>query len=258
VEDFAAAWTAGFARAVRQEAGAAGRLSLEGARRIAGRAGAAGAYGESAARFLEARESDLPAEVGVEDLVADRSRYVRAAATEAAGRGGRLSLREARYLPNAVARAFEHLRGKPLPAPRGARLARAFAALVEGLTFTSESDFPYAAFSARLPPGGALTAERFRAALGFAPQAEIALASPESFFRTHQDPRHWEEFGLEPAEAKATAERYVRLEGAMRARLTGLTFLTVGGDRVVEGLIFIAGRASGGSLSGLSTVRIAT
>jgi Nuclease A inhibitor-like protein len=258
VDELAAAWTAGFARAVRREAGAAGRLSLEGARRIAGRAGVAGAYGECAARYLEARESDGPAEVGVEQLVADRSGYVRAAAAEAAGPGGRLSLREARYLPNAVARAFEHLRGRALPAPRGARLARAFATLAEGLTFTSESDFPYTAFSARFPRGRELTAEGFRAALGFAPQAEIILKSPDEFFRTQRDPRHWEEFGLEPAEARATAARYARLERALRAGLTALTFLTVGGERVVEGLVFFVGQAPGGSLSGLNTVRIST
>ena len=50
------------------------------------------------------------------------------------------------------------------PVPLAAKLAKAFRALAIGLTFTSESDYPYQAFSAEMTQTTDLTPETFRVA----------------------------------------------------------------------------------------------
>ena len=260
VGEFVEAWTREFREAVRAEASPEGLLGLQEARQIAQRTDALRVYGDTAISYLEVLDDGYNAVVGVDELVADRSRYVETAAAGVAGPSGRLTLAAARVLPNALAAAFEHLRGRTLPPPQGARLARRLAALAEGLWYGSEADYPFEPFSARMPRPAELSDDSFRTALGIPPAAELYGGSEDfdEFFRRQQDPQHWAEWGAEPEEARGYIAKYARLERAMRAQLSDLSDVTVGGEDVVEARVYFYGRARDGSLAGLRTVRVWT
>ena len=260
VGEFLEVWTREFREVVRAEASPDGLLELKGAKRIGQRADPLRVYGDTAISYLEVLDDGYNAVVDVDELVADRSRYVEATAAGVAGSSGRLTLAAARGLPNALAAVFEHLRGRTLPPPQGARLGRRLAALAEGLWYSSEADYPFEPFSARMPGMTELSDDSFRTALGIPPAAELYGGSEDfdEFFRRQQDPQHWAEWGAEPEEARGYIAKYARLEQAMRAQLSDLSDVTVGGEDVVEARVYFYGRAGDGSLAGLRTIRVWT
>ena len=128
------------------------------------------------------------------------------------------------------------------PTNLAAKLARALQALATDLTFISESDYPYKAFSAEMPRTTALTAESFRAAVGIGRRFTIDMNSAEAFFQQYQDPQD-----RDPQEVKA----YILLEKVMQATLADLHVIYVRGKNVVQVRFYLFGRLEDGSLSGL-------
>lgn len=128
-------------------------------------------------------------------------------------------------------------------------LARAFAAVVRGLTYLSESDYPYKPFAAAFERDVPLEAEAFRRAAGIGRRYEITVDTAEQFFDDHIHPVDGED---------ADVPAYVVLKKVMEATLSDLSFIRVGGENVVHVRVYILGKMDDGNLSGLSTVSIET
>jgi hypothetical protein len=150
-QEFATAWTRGFAAAVRSEAGRDGRLSLREAQRIAEQDGHLAQFGDNAVNYLEKTGQQS---VSVNKLIGKGHDYAVAVSAKVAGDNNRISLVEARNLPDDLRADFFALRGKADPGAVDASPARisgndlvtAFDKAVEtddgyGLTYTSEGDY---------------------------------------------------------------------------------------------------------------------
>lgn len=155
-QEFANAWTRGFAAAVRSEAGIDGRLSKNEAANIEKAGGNLAMYGDNAVNYLERTGQKT---VSVNKLIGKGHDYAEAVAARHAGDNQRLSLVEARNLPADIRGDFFALRGKADPtAPADVGTVDAPAGRLSGndlygafeeaaktadgrvLTYTSESD----------------------------------------------------------------------------------------------------------------------
>jgi hypothetical protein len=134
------------------------------------------------------------------------------------------------------------------PASVGARLSRAFAALAEGLTYTSESDYPYRSFNAVLQAPD-FTSESFRNAVRIGRRFTIDMEPADEFFRYNQDPTNG---------APEAISAYALLEQVMTSTLTDIRRIRVRGVNVVKVRVYIVGRLADGSLAGLRSVSIET
>ena len=142
-----------------------------------------------------------------------------------------------------------------------ANLARALSSLARGMTYPSESDYPFEPFWADMRAEEPLTAESFRQVLGIRRRYEIRLRpARETFDRL---------IGMwnDPGGAGSTSEsneyaEYVAilrmLSTLMDAAMTDLTSAHVGGDDVVRARIFLFGRLPDGRLAGLRSISIET
>lgn len=136
------------------------------------------------------------------------------------------------------------------PSTVATKLAKAFQSLTRDLWLTSESDFPYKAFSAELPKSAPVTAESFRAAAGIGRRYTIAARrTADDFFEQYEDPEN-----NEPEEI----ETYALLEKMMKATLTDLQVFYVGGENVVRVRFYLFGRMEDGNLVGLQSTSIET
>jgi len=135
------------------------------------------------------------------------------------------------------------------PATLAAKLAKALQALAADLTLMSESDYPYKAFSAEMPQTTELTAESFRVAAGIGRRFTIDMHSADDFFQQYEDPQD-----KDPEEIKT----YALLEKIMKATLSDLQVIYVGGENVVRVRFYLFGRLEDGSLAGLRSVAIET
>ena len=118
--------------------------------------------------------------------------------------------------------------------------------LAKDLYYISESDYPYKKFHRAMKPQTPLTAENFRKLMHLDESVEIRAEPASSFF---SDPPIFEE---------AEKARYAKIEAFMKFNLTDIQIINVGGEDVVEGEVYIIGRAADGSLVGLKTKRIWT
>jgi hypothetical protein len=109
IDQFAKAWTRGFAKAVREAGGRDGRLSLNEAKSIARRDDPLAVYGDNAVNYLERTGQKS---VSIDKLIGKGHDYVLATAGKVAGSNRRLSLVEARNLPEDLRADFAQLRGK--------------------------------------------------------------------------------------------------------------------------------------------------
>jgi Nuclease A inhibitor-like protein len=128
------------------------------------------------------------------------------------------------------------------------RLSLSLATLVVGQTLTSESDVPFAPFTAAFDVGVNVTATSFKAALRFDGSRRPVFSPAARFFdnvaATTDDP--------------GTLQVFAVVEHVMRRSLSGLTQVFVRGDGIVEVPFFLFGRLAGGPLVGLSSTAIET
>jgi len=131
-----------------------------------------------------------------------------------------------------------------------AELQRSLAALTEGLTFPSESDYPFV-YAERPSTGtGAITATAFRAAFAVPAGQAIEVRSLEQTFRWIATERPDMD-----ADERALARRYAALRDALSANLTDVQVFRFG---TVQVQVYLVGRTRCGSLAGLQTVAIET
>ena len=128
-------------------------------------------------------------------------------------------------------------------------LARAFSTLARGLTYRSESDYPYEPFAAPFARDRPLQAEEFRDAARIGRRYQIRVDSAEPFFERQ----------IHPADGyDDSVPQYVLLKRVMEATLDELSLLRVGGEAVVRVRVYLVGKMDDGNLSGLSSVSIET
>jgi hypothetical protein len=128
-------------------------------------------------------------------------------------------------------------------------LSRALQALAADIYLMSESDYGYKAFSAAMPKDTKLTAESFRVAAKIGNRYDINMNSADQFFQDNQTD------GDREADWIAS---HSMLEKVMRATLSDLSTIYVGGANVVHVRFYLFGRTEDGSLSGLRSTAIQT
>lgn len=131
------------------------------------------------------------------------------------------------------------------------RLALSLATLVVDQTLLSESDFPFAPFTADLAVDERITATTVREALGF-PSTRTVDLSPASVFFEQAIATAEESGDLRSVQVLAT------LELVMRRSLGTLRRAFVRGDGIVAVPFLLFGRLAGGPLVGLRSTAIET
>ena len=120
----------------------------------------------------------------------------------------------------------------------------------QGLTYTSESDYPFTWWFHARPVGEPLGVDAFRAALGLAPTVRVEVRELDDFFARHIE---W----VDPYDATAVAlvPRYERLRETVREVLRDPRVFRVGRIAID---CYIVGFDRAGNLVGLRTVAIET
>jgi Nuclease A inhibitor-like protein len=275
---FAKEWTKEFASAVRNAAGKDGRLSVAEAKKIASQSGAPALFADNALNFLAAKGQKS---VDVEKLIASGYNYAYALADKVAGKDGKISQADAKKLPADLQADFAHLRGldamEPPKAASAAKVASSMASAMKGLTYMSESDYPFTAISAanpdKKPMSGALVFSQFKGAIEelFKDDVNEVKYKDMAFEGGAKD-------GLDFITEKTTAEdpsdpdqvkeakAYQNLLKIVNANLTDVRVVKVGpkdedgslaSDQGLYGLL-IVGRTRDGSLAGLMTGSVET
>lgn len=210
----------------------------------------------------------------VQTVVTEARAAMLAEAERVSGGDGRVSKKDAAQMAPVFARAFEALRGAQ-PAPGGvldgAALGRQFGALAEGLWHMSEGDDAYEAFSLRLSPQVALTAETLKALLTW--DAEEGQVPDE--YRSY--PAAFElvvwardDFWLREAEdlSPEEAAKHRALDRLMKSSFVDQAVPTAQGveqgkvfivtprdDDAIRAPYYVVGRLENGDLAGLKTWR---
>lgn len=135
----------------------------------------------------------------------------------------------------------------PILAPN---LARALSSLARGMTYPSESDYPFEPFWADIPGGEPLTPESFRAAAGIGRRYEIRFRPAQDTFDRL--------IGMWTDENPEYVAVFTMLATLMGAAMTDLTDAHVGGEGIVRVRIFLFGRLPDGRLAGLRSISIET
>ncbi|MBL8683558.1 MAG: nuclease A inhibitor family protein [Myxococcales bacterium] len=131
-----------------------------------------------------------------------------------------------------------------------ADLQRSLGALTEGLTFPSESDYPFEFVERPSTGTGAITVAAFRAAFGVPATQAVEVRSLEQVFSwiATERPEMTDE-------ERALARRYAALRDALGANLQNVQVFRYGSIQVQ---VYIVGRTRCGAISGLKTVAIET
>ncbi len=117
----------------------------------------------------------------------------------------------------------------------------------EGLTFMSESDYPFEVFRwETTEPTEAFVRERS----GEGPEAPVETRTAAEFFRVAASEAEWKN-----AEQLAAARRFQALLRLLEENLAGLKVFRVGSVNIP---VFIAGRAASGNWLGVSTRAVET
>ncbi len=143
-----------------------------------------------------------------------------------------------------------------------ANLARALSSLTRGMTYPSESDYPFEPFSAELPVEESLTPDSFRKAARISRRYEITLDPANDTLERLI--RMWQEV-IDETDGTGGSHEYAEhvaifrmLAIVMEAAMTDLTFAHAGGEDIVRARIFLFGRLAGGRLAGLRSISIET
>lgn len=143
-----------------------------------------------------------------------------------------------------------------------ANLARALSSLTRGMTYPSESDYPFEPFWAELPVEQPLTPDSFRKAARVARRYEITLEPANDTLERLI--RMWQEL-IGESDGTGEANEYAEyvaifrmLAIVMEAAMTDLTYAHAGGQDIVRARIFLFGRLPGGRLAGLRSISIET
>ena len=143
-----------------------------------------------------------------------------------------------------------------------ANLARALSSLTRGMTYPSESDFPFEPFWADMHPQEPLTAEGFRKVTGIGRRYEITFRpARDTFERLIAMWADANAGGGSTGESNVYAEHvaiFRMLATLMDAAMTDLTSAHVGGEGTVRARIFLFGRLPDGHLAGLRSISIET
>ncbi|MCA1702928.1 MAG: nuclease A inhibitor family protein [Actinobacteria bacterium] len=143
-----------------------------------------------------------------------------------------------------------------------ANMARALSSLTRGMTYPSESDYPFEPFWAELPAEEPLTPDSFRKATRVARRYEIALEPANDTLERLI--RMWQEV-IDETDSTGGPNEYAQyvaifrtLAIVMDAAMTDLTYAHAGGEDIVRARIFLFGRLPGGRLAGLRSISIET
>ena len=143
----------------------------------------------------------------------------------------------------------------PVLAPN---FARALSSLLKGMTFPSESDYPFEPFWAELSSGSPFDADSFRKAARIGRRYEIRIEPAQDILRRLAET--WEELVAESgaSEYEEYAATFRMLETVMSAALSDVTYVHVGGEDVVRARVFLLGRLPDGRLAGVRSISIET
>ena len=141
-------------------------------------------------------------------------------------------------------------------------LARALSSLTRGMTYPSESDYPFEPFWAELPVEEPLTPNSFREAARVARRYEIALEPANDTLERLVG--MWQE-AIDETGSTGGSNEYAEyaaifrmLAVLMEAAMSDLTYAHAGGEDIVRARVFLFGRLPGGRLAGLRSVSIET
>ena len=143
-----------------------------------------------------------------------------------------------------------------------ANLARALSSLTRGMTYPSESDYPFEPFCAELPADEPLSPESFRKAARIGRRYDVTVKPAEDTLERLIT--MWQEVIDESATIGESNEysEYVAifrtLALIMETTMTDLTYVHAGGEDIVRARIFLFGRLPGGRLAGLRSISIET
>lgn len=126
------------------------------------------------------------------------------------------------------------------------QLIRALEEATRGLTFMSESDYPFEVFRWEAAP----TDESLRALAGADAGAGVETQTAARFFRAPASEPDWK-----GAEERALARRFQQLQRLLEENLDDLKVYRVGSVNIA---VFVAGRAPSGSWLGVSTRAVET
>lgn len=266
--NFTSAWTDAFAAAVRGAAGNDGRLSRAEADRLA----SSSLYGDNAVNWLDKKGQ---ASVDVDKLIREAANYTFANGKRVAGQDGRISLADAKKLPQDLRDDYLSLRGKLVAkSPRAAVEAAA-----KDLFYISEGDARLVYVESASPVAGVIDAQAIRAALGVQHDAlttdgsvwfsadpgymKIADRTPEvrdaDVFLARMtevgDPN-------DPASA-GEAAKFQALVDVLKANLTDIKVIRFNENGepnhdAITSSIFIVGRTADGKLAGVLTGAVET
>jgi hypothetical protein len=131
-----------------------------------------------------------------------------------------------------------------------ADLQRALGTLTEGLTFPSESDYPFEFVERPSTGSGAITVAAFRTAFGVAATQAVEVRSLEQVFSWIATERP-----DMTDEERALARRYAALRDALTANLQDVQVFRYG---TIQVQVYLVGRTRCGAIAGLKTVSIET
>lgn len=131
-----------------------------------------------------------------------------------------------------------------------ADLQRELASLTEGLTFPSESDYPFEFVERSSTGSGPITVDAFRAAFSVPAAQTIEVRSLEQVFSWIATERP-----DMTDEERALARRYAALRDALSAQLQDVQVFRYG---TIQVQVYLVGRTRCGAISGLKTVSIET
>ncbi|HEX8560810.1 MAG TPA: nuclease A inhibitor family protein [Pyrinomonadaceae bacterium] len=126
------------------------------------------------------------------------------------------------------------------------QLTRELEEATRGLTFMSESDYPFEVFRWEAAP----TPDALRALAGADPGAGVETQTAGQFFRAAASEPDWK-----GAEERALARRFQKLQRLLEENLADLKVYRVGSVNLA---VFVAGRAPSGSWLGVSTRAVET
>ena len=123
-----------------------------------------------------------------------------------------------------------------------AQLVEELKEATRGLTYMSESDYPFEVFNWK---GAEPTPEFLRRLGGSEADAPIETRTPDNFFRAPTSEPDWKD-----AEELAEAKRFQKLLRLLEENLSDLTVFCVGSINMP---VYVVGRAASGSWLGVST-----
>lgn len=266
-ERFATTWTSYFAAAVRSAAGTDGRLSLSEAQKLSTRGDEMGRFGDNAVNWLRAKDQQS---VAVDKLISAGWDYAFATGKEVAGDDGRISLEDAKGLPEDLREDYLFLRGKLGTTPAGDVMV-GLAAAAKDLLLLSESDSRAFPIEAASNATGAITPEEVRATFGALHDEAMRGADVWSFadpdyigiadrFVDVRDADEWLDRRAtvdDPSDpgSVAGAAKWNAFGSFVRENLTDLTVVrfnqTTNPDVAITSSIFVVGRTADGRIVGI-------